>query len=90
MKKKNLTFTLIAYTEGELCNSYRVLEEKVNFGEKYIVIVKSTFIVDKDQTIHKTWYNVKRVGYISKVLDAVEALKERGTLLRDKFILIYG
>ena len=52
------------------------MQEKVNFGKKYIGIVRSTFIVGKDQTIHKTWYNVKVAGHASKVLDAVEALKE--------------
>ena len=75
-EKENITFPLIADTEGELCRSYKVLQEKVNFGKKYIGIVRSTFIVGKDQTIHKTWYNVKAAGHAIKVLDAVEALKE--------------
>ena len=37
---------------------------------------RSTFIIGKDQIIHKTWYNVKASGHASKVLNAIEALKE--------------
>ena len=54
------------------------MQEKVNFGKKYIGLVRSTFIVGKDQTIHKTWYNVKAAGHAIKVLDAVETYKEDG------------
>ena len=50
---------------------YKVLQEKVNFGKKSVGIVRSTFIVGKDQTIHKTCYNVKAAGYAIEVLDAI-------------------
>ena len=75
-EKENIVFPLIADTEAELCESYKVLQEKVNFGKKYIGIVRSTFIIGKNQTIHKAWYNVKASGHAIKVLDAVGALKE--------------
>lgn len=75
-EKENIAFPLIADTEGEVCELYGLLKEKVNFGKKYIGIVRSTFIIGKDQTIHKTWYNVKASGHAAKVLDVVEALKE--------------
>ena len=74
--KENITFPLISDTEGEVCNLYGVLQEKMNFGKKYIGIVRSTFIIGKDQTIHKVWNSVKASGHAAKVLDAVEALKE--------------
>lgn len=75
-EKENIAFPLIADTEGEVCKLYGALKEKVNFGKKYIGIVRSTFIIGKDQTIHKAWHTVKANGHASKVLDAVEALKE--------------
>ena len=75
-EKENIVFPLIADTVSELCKAYKVLQEKVNCGKKYIGIVRSTFIVSKDQTIHKTWYNVKAYGHAIKVLDAVKTLKE--------------
>ena len=74
--KENITFPLISDTEDEVCNLYGVLQEKMNFGKKYIGIVRSTFIIGKDQTIHKVWNSVKASGHAAKVLDAVEALKE--------------
>lgn len=74
--KENIIFPLISDAESEVCNLYGVLQEKVNFGKKYVGIVRSTFIIGKDQTIHKTWYNVKASGHALKVLHAVEALKE--------------
>ena len=75
-EKENIVFPLIADTGGEICELYGVLKEKVNFGKKYVGIVRSTFIIGKDQIIHKTWYNVKASGNASKVLNAIEVLKE--------------
>jgi len=75
-EKEKIVFPLIADTESELCKLYGVLKEKVNFGKKYIGIVRSTFIIDNDQTIRKVWYNVKADGHASKVLNAVETIKE--------------
>ena len=56
-EKENIVFPLIADTEGELCKAYKVLQEKVNFGKKYIGIVRSTFIIGKDQTIQNLRYD---------------------------------
>lgn len=75
-KKENIILPLISDTDAKLCEAYKVLQEKVNFGKKYTCIVRSTFIVDKYQTIHKIWYNVKASGQALEVLHAVEALKE--------------
>ena len=75
-EKENIIFPLISDTDAKLCESYKVLQEKINFGKKYIGIVRSTFIIGKDQIIHKTWYKVKANGHALKVLHAVEALKE--------------
>ncbi|WPX97478.1 peroxiredoxin [Candidatus Bandiella euplotis] len=80
-KKENIVFPLISDTDGKLCESYKVLQEKVNFGKRYVGIVRSTFIVGKDQTIHKTWYDVKASGHALNVLYAVEALKEMDEIM---------
>ena len=75
-EKENIVFSLISDTESEVCNLYGVLQEKVNFGKKYIEIVRSTFLIGKDKNIRKIWRNVKATGHATKVLDAVKAIKE--------------
>ena len=81
-EKANIVFPLIADTTGELCASYKVLQGKVNSGKKYIGIVRSTFVVSKDQIIHKSWYNIKAFGHAIKVLDAVEDLKKKDKITK--------
>ena len=75
-EKENIVFPLISDTESEVCNLYGILQEKVSFGKKYIGIVRSTFLIGKDQNIRKIWRNVKASGHAAKVLDAVKAIKE--------------
>lgn len=75
-EKEKITYPLISDIEGEICKMYGILKEKVNFGKKYIGIVRSTFIIGKDQNIDKIWLNVKASGHALKVLQAVKTLKE--------------
>ncbi|MDZ5761847.1 Peroxiredoxin [Candidatus Cyrtobacter comes] len=73
-EKENIAFPLISDADSNLCNLYGVLKEKVNFGKKYIGIVRSTFLIGKDQSIIKIWNNVKAQGHAAEVLEAIEKL----------------
>ena len=74
-EKEGINFPLISDVNEDLCNSYKVLREKINFGRKYIGLVRSTFIIDKNQNIYKALYNVKAKGHASKILDELKTLK---------------
>ena len=59
IEKQNLTITLLADTDTKLCKDYGVWQEKLNYGRKYMGVVRSTFIIDPEGNIAAIWENVK-------------------------------
>jgi len=59
IEKKELTITLLADEEKTLCESYGVWQEKMNYGRKYMGVVRSTFIISPEGKISAAWENVK-------------------------------
>lgn len=72
--KQNFPFELISDPEETLCNAFNVIQEKMNYGKKYMGIVRSTFLIDADGNILKAWDKVKVVGHVDEVLEAVKAI----------------
>ena len=72
--KQNFPFELISDPEETLCNAFDVIQEKINYGKKYMGIVRSTFLIDADGNIIKAWDNVKVVGHVDEVLEAVKVI----------------
>lgn len=59
IEKQNLTITLLADEEKTLCQAYGVWQEKMNYGRKYMGVVRSTFIINPEGDIAAVWENVK-------------------------------
>jgi len=57
--KQNLTITLLSDEEKTLCEAYGVWQEKMNYGRKYMGVVRSTFIISPEGKIAAVWENVK-------------------------------
>ncbi len=72
--KFDLKVELIADTEGELCNSYGVWQEKEKNGVKKMGIVRSTFIIGKNGTLVDVEYGVTVDGHAQSVLEKIKAL----------------
>ncbi len=72
--KYGLNVRLLADTEGDVCRSYGVWQEKERDGKKSMGIVRSTFIVDKAGSITHALYGVKADGHAEEVLDMVRAM----------------
>lgn len=70
--KHGLTVQLLADTEGEVCESYGVWQEKEKNGEKRMGIVRSTFVIDKQGTLRQVMYDVKPKGHAVQVLDLIK------------------
>jgi thioredoxin-dependent peroxiredoxin len=66
--KQNLTFTLLSDGEGAACEGFGVWQEKKNYGKVYMGIVRSTFLVDANGRVVKTWTKVKTKGHAEIVL----------------------
>ncbi len=72
--KQNFPFELISDPEETLCNVFGVIQEKMNYGKKYMGIVRSTFLINADGDIIKTWDKVRVKGHVDEVLEAVQSL----------------
>ncbi|GHA05710.1 peroxiredoxin [Arenicella chitinivorans] len=74
INKHEFPFDLISDPDEELCNAMDVIKEKNMYGRKYMGIVRSTFIFDKDGKLRHEIRNVKVKGHVDEVLALVESL----------------
>lgn len=70
--KFNLNFTLLCDTEGNVSGKYGVYGPKQFMGKKYIGITRSTFIIDENGRIEKTFYSVNPKKSIDEVYDSLK------------------
>ena len=68
IEKQSLTFTLLSDTEGKLCEAFGAWGEKVNYGKKYMGIVRSTFLIGADGKVLKAYPKVAVKGHVEQVL----------------------
>ena len=72
--KKELNFPLISDPEHAVHDLYGAWVEKKNYGKVYMGTQRSTFIIDADGVVQKTWPKVKVKGHVDEVLEAAKAL----------------
>ena len=70
-KDHGLNFILLSDPEHKLAEKYGAWGEKSMYGKKYMGIIRSTFLLDKDGEIEKSWTNVKVKGHVDEVLNAL-------------------
>lgn len=68
-EQQELNFILLSDPEHKLAEAFGVWGEKSMYGKKYMGIIRSTFVLDKDGNIVKEWRNVKVKGHVDEVLD---------------------
>jgi len=74
-KKYELPFTLVADTDHAIADAYGVWGEKMMFGRKYMGVLRTTFLIDKDGRIARIFRNVKPEGHAAEVAEALGATK---------------
>jgi len=67
-KKYGLPFTLLSDPDKRLANAYGVWAEKLNYGKKYMGIVRSSFLIGADGRVKKVYRGVKVNGHVDAVL----------------------
>lgn len=67
--------TLLADTDGSVCEAYGVIKEKNMYGKKVMGIERTTFVLDGDGRIAKIYPRVKVDGHAEAVLTFVRSLK---------------
>lgn len=75
IEKQGLPFLLLSDPDKEAAQAFGVWQEKSMYGRKYMGIVRSTFLIDREGKLAQEWRNVKVKGHIDEVLEAAKALK---------------
>jgi peroxiredoxin Q/BCP len=73
-EKYGLGFELLADTEHTVAEKYGVWGEKVNYGRKYMGIVRSAFVVDGAGKVVDAFYKVSPKDTVPKVTKALESI----------------
>ena len=71
-KKFDLPFTLLADTDHSVAEAYGVWREKVNFGKKYMGVVRTTFLIGADGRVSRVFENGNADGHAAQVAEALE------------------
>ena len=75
IEKYQLKVALLADVDGELCDAYRVWQEKEKNGVKKMGIVRSTFLIDKSGVLRYVEYGVTADGHAQTMLDVVKRIQ---------------
>jgi peroxiredoxin Q/BCP len=73
-EKYGLGFTLLADTEHTVAEKFGVWGEKINYGRKYMGIIRSAFVVGPNGKIVEAFYKVSPKDTVAKVTKAIESL----------------
>jgi thioredoxin-dependent peroxiredoxin len=73
-EKYGLNFSLLSDPEKSLAKSYGVWVMKSNYGREYMGIERSTFLVDAQGVVKKSWRRVRVPGHVDAVLSELENL----------------
>ena len=69
--KYDLPFTLIADPDHTIIEKYGVWGEKQMYGKKYMGILRTTFLIDKNGVIQKIFHKPKAKQQAEEVLEAM-------------------
>ena len=72
--KHNLKCELGSDYDGKICEIFSVWVEKSMYGKKYMGIQRSTFLIDQNCKVLKTWPKVKVPNHAAEVLDTIANL----------------
>jgi peroxiredoxin Q/BCP len=72
--KYNLNFKLASDEDHSVAESYGAWGEKNMYGKKFMGLIRSTFVIDEEGKIAKTWYNARVKDHVAKVKEFVESM----------------
>jgi len=75
-QKYNLPFTLIADEDHAIAEAYGVWGEKMNFGRKYMGVLRTTYIIDPQGRVAQVFEKVKPENHGEEVAEALNVLNK--------------
>ena len=73
--KYKLKVRLGSDEDGTVCNAFGVWQEKQLYGNRFMGIVRSTFVIDSEGVIRRVWRNVRVPGHVERVEQDFLALR---------------
>jgi peroxiredoxin Q/BCP len=67
-ERDSLTFPLLSDPDTKVLQAYSAYGEKKLYGKTIVGVIRSTFIVDADGKVEKSFYNVKATGHVERIL----------------------
>ena len=71
-EREGLEFPLLVDRDSRVAAKYGVWRQKVDYGRKYLGIVRSTFLIDPSGKLVRSFDNVRVKGHVAKVLACLE------------------
>lgn len=78
--KHNFPFELISDVDETLCRVFDVIKLKSMYGKQVMGIERSTFLIDPEGRVRRTWRKVKVSGHAHEVKDTLTSLQEHENL----------
>jgi peroxiredoxin Q/BCP len=78
-EKFGLPFLLLADADHAVAEAYGSWVEKVNYGKTYMGVARTTFLVDPEGRIARTWPKVKPEGHAAEVIAALDEAQAAST-----------
>ncbi len=72
--KHKLSFPILADTTHETCEAYGVWRRKSMFGNSYMGVERTTYLIDADGNVAHRWDKVSIPGHAEEVLKQVRAM----------------
>lgn len=74
IEKKDLTIRLLSDPDNKVQEDYGVWRPKKFMGREFLGTVRTTFLIDPNGKIAKTWNNVRAKGHAEEVLGELKGL----------------
>jgi len=71
-EKYALPFQLLIDENGDVCETYGIINKKSLFGKTFLGIQRSTFLIDEKGMIRAIWRKVKVPGHVEQILNDVQ------------------
>lgn len=72
-QKYSLGFQLLSDPDHEVAEAFDVWQEKNMYGRKYMGIIRSAFLIDRDGTVAEAWPKISPKDTPTKLLKALDA-----------------
>ncbi|MGH7949052.1 MAG: thioredoxin-dependent thiol peroxidase [Candidatus Binataceae bacterium] len=73
--RHSLNFTLLSDVGNSVAKRYGVYKEKSMYGRKFMGIVRTTFLIDKNGSVRKVFPKVKVAGHTDEVIAALKEMR---------------